>query len=187
MGFCEQGNELLVFINGVEFVEKLSSFDRAAWLHWWRLSCCLKTTDRKSVLGPWGLKGCLCKIQDDRQEVCAGTLQRAASGLTGLLCKIQKFGWYLALHRKRCVPVTKTIRAMLFCEVVAVGYNISTWCRRNVSCWMLNLSVRVLTRVVQIFRSLGIWTRFMLYTAASFTESRVDLHTCDSKPSSTSC
>ena len=27
MGFCEQGSELIVFINGVEFVDELSSFD----------------------------------------------------------------------------------------------------------------------------------------------------------------
>jgi len=27
MGFCEKCNELPVFINGVEFVDKLSSFD----------------------------------------------------------------------------------------------------------------------------------------------------------------
>ena len=54
MGFCEQGNELPVFINGVEFVDKLSSFD----------SCSLVTLV-KAVLLP----------EDDRQEVCVGTLQ----------------------------------------------------------------------------------------------------------------
>jgi hypothetical protein len=27
MGFCEKGNELPLFINGVNFVDKLSSFD----------------------------------------------------------------------------------------------------------------------------------------------------------------
>ena len=146
-----------------------------------------KTADKKSAPVPWDRTGLLCTIQDDRQEVCAGTLQWAPWGLTGLLCTIQKFSWYVAPHRKRCVLVTKTIRVMLCCEVVAFRYNISTWCRRNVSCWILYLSVRVLTSVVHIFRSLGILTCLLLYTAASLTEGRADLHTCDSRPCSTSC
>jgi len=161
MSFCEQGNELHVLTNSVEFVDRLSSFDP-----------CNLVTLVKAVLLP----------EDDRQEVLAGTLR-----LKSRLCKIQKFSWYVVLHTKRCVPVTKTIRVMLCCEVVAVGYNISTWCRRNVSCWMLKLSVRVLTIVVQIFKSLDILTRLLLYTAASLTEGPVGLRMCDSRPCSPSC
>jgi hypothetical protein len=54
MDFCDHGNELPVFINSVEFVDKLSSF----------APCSLVTLVR-AVLLP----------EDDRQEVCAGTLQ----------------------------------------------------------------------------------------------------------------
>jgi hypothetical protein len=57
MGCCEQSSELLVFINGVEFVEKLSRFD----------PCSLVTLVRAVFLP-----------EEDRQEVCAGTLELAA-------------------------------------------------------------------------------------------------------------
>jgi hypothetical protein len=65
MSFCEQGNELHVLTNSVEFVDRLSSFDP-----------CNLVTLVKAVLLP----------EDDRQEVLAGTLR-----LKSRLCKIQKF------------------------------------------------------------------------------------------------
>jgi len=60
MGFCDQGNKLPVFINSVEFVDKLSCF-----------APCSLVTLVKAVLLP----------EDYRQEVCAGTLMYERSSV----------------------------------------------------------------------------------------------------------
>jgi hypothetical protein len=60
MGFRDQSIELPVFINSVEFVDRLSSF-----------APCSLVTLVKAVLLP----------EDDRQEVCAGTFRPGRSSV----------------------------------------------------------------------------------------------------------
>jgi hypothetical protein len=52
MGFCEHVNELPVFINGVEFVDKLSRFGPCSLVALVKAVLLPETTDRKSALGP---------------------------------------------------------------------------------------------------------------------------------------